>query len=128
MFEGRIISNTLKEIKRNSSYPYIEKLADYDLTELKDIIDDDTIISYCLQKLSNTEISINQFMKNIKKIYLLTCIEETEENKKLFEKFIDLYCEMPEAFSYGDTSIYENLFNSFDDKKIVYELYENKII
>ena len=127
MFEGRIISNTLKEIKRNSSYPYIEKLADYDLTELKDIIDDDTIISYCLQKLSNTEISINQFMKNIKKIYLLTCIEETEENKKLFEKFIDLYCEMPEAFSYGDTSIYENLFNSFDDKKIVYELYENII-
>ena len=127
MFEGRVIVNTLKDIKKNSSYPYREELAEYDLTELKEIIKDDKLVSYCLYKLSETRINISQYINDIKKMYKLTCIEENEESQRLFSKFIDLYCKMPEAFSYGNTSIYEKIFNSFDDKKIVYELYENII-
>ena len=52
MFEGRVIVNTLKDIRKNSSYPYKEELADYDLTELKELMKDDKLIAYCLYKLS----------------------------------------------------------------------------
>ena len=127
MFEGRVIKNTINDIRRNSDYPYREQIADYDLTELKELMKDDKLVAYCLYKLSQTQLSINQFINDMKKMYTLTCIDETEESKKLFSRFIDLYCTMPEAFAYGNTSIYEKLYNSFDDKKIVYELYENII-
>ena len=127
MFEGRVIKNTINDIRRNSDYPYREQIADYDLTELKELMKDDKLVAYCLYKLSQTQLSINQFINDMKKMYTLTCIEENEESKKLFSRFIDLYCTMPEAFAYGNTSIYEKLYNSFDDKKIVYELYENII-
>ena len=127
MLEGRVITNTLKEIKRNSNYPYKEQLLNCDLSGLKELIKDDKLVAYCLYRLSTTEIRIDQFMKDIQKMYTLICIEENEESKNLFSKFIDLYCKMPDAFSCCSTSTFENLFNAFDDKKIVYEFYENII-
>ena len=36
MLEGRVITNTLKEIKRNSNYPYKEQLLNCDLSGLKE--------------------------------------------------------------------------------------------
>ena len=55
MFEGRVIKNTINDIRRNSDYPYREQIADYDLTELKELMKDDKLVAYCLYKLSQTQ-------------------------------------------------------------------------
>ena len=51
MLEGRVITNTLKEIKRNSNYPYKEQLLNCDLSGLKELIKDDKLVAYCLYRL-----------------------------------------------------------------------------
>lgn len=116
---------TLEKIKKDiyySNYEYSSEIYNYDFQKVLNKIQDEELLCDILEKISLTDENFQTILPFIINMYSSICVNRNKsEERKILLNLVDLFLKNQEIFTKNDNFI--KVVNSFDDKRIVFELF-----